>query len=83
MKTLTQHEIENVDGAWLAPLGQAVLIGLGIFAGASHIDTASKKYNGWGHDIGEAAYNATHSDANILGQMTFTADDFSNSRRLI
>ena len=59
--------------------GQGLLMGIGIFAGISNVDTAAEKYNGWGHDIGERAYNATHSDADILGQMTFTADDFKPS----
>ena len=80
MQVLTEKEIDDVGGSWaFLPVFHTLATCLGIFVAGSNVPLAAKRYNEMGHDIGERAYNATHSDADILGQMTFTADDFKPS----
>ena len=55
----------------------AILTGVEVFTAPANIAESAGTYGQWGSAVGEAAFNVTHPDP--LGQMTYTAADFSSS----
>ena len=76
MEVLTNKQRHQVSGGWLTPFAQGSALAITTFASLSHAETAYSKYKDWGSQLGERAFNSTHSDADILGQMAYTAADF-------
>lgn len=50
MRTLTQCELEQVDGAFLVPLLKLALFGVAIFCAPSQLKQANDDMNQWGKD---------------------------------
>lgn len=79
MQVLQSKSLPLVSGGnpTLAAVGEAALIGAGIYSGPYVAYESTVFLNDIGHSIGEWVFEVTHS--NVLGQTEFYAYDFELS----
>lgn len=72
MRILTHSVLNKISGG--NPFFVAVGVGAATYAGAATIISSTQTLSGFGQNVGEAIFNATHPDQ--LGQMIYTEKDF-------
>lgn len=76
MRALNKAEITSVNGG-IAPIIEAVGVGVGVYYGGSKLMEATDVYHQKGEALGLWMYEVTHT-GNELGKMHYDASDFSS-----